>query len=273
MPEQNRARRGAGAIRALAGVLVVLGMHALVVPAFADELIVDDADPAVQLSGSWQTSATTPGFYGGGYLFHTPDHGVATVRWPFPASGVAAEYRAYARWSSGANRATAAVYEVDSQNGISRVQVNQKTGGGQWNLLGTFHFEPGANEGVTLSGEANGVVVADAIAWVGPLGSDAASDLVDTASAQTVQHAVDAGDQPWRLDPVEVARADTAAFGFSPADPMQLIDREIGSAHVRAQHAGNTYDIQLIQPARLGSSGVWVVTSVQLAGPAATPSG
>ena len=255
----------------LVAIVLAMGLHALVAPAFADELIVDDADPAVQLSGPWQMSATTPGFYGGGYLFHTPGHGVATARWPFPASGNSGQYHVYARWSSGANRATAAVYDVTSRNGISHVRVNQKTGGGQWHLLGTFGFEPGPGEGVTLTGEADGVVIADAIAWVGPLGSDPANDISDPAAAQIVQHAVDTGDQPWRLDPLEVARADTAAFGFSAADPMQLIDQEPGSAHVRAQHAGKTYEIHVIQPARLGSSGIWVVTSVQLAGSTATP--
>lgn len=178
-------------------------MHALVTPAFADDLIVDDADPAVQLSGSWQTSATTPGFYGGGYLFHTPGHGAASARWPFPASGSAGRYRLYASWSSGANRATAARYQITSADGVTAVHVNQKNGGTEWHILGTFTFDPGANEGVTLMGEADGVVVAD--------------------------------------------------------------------ARVHAQHAGNTYEIRLIQPARLGPSGIWVVTSVELTGPAAAP--
>lgn len=249
----------------------MLGMHALVAPAFADDLIVDDADPAVQLSGPWQTRATTPGFYGGGYLFHTPGHGAATARWPFPASGSAGRYRVYASWSSGANRATAARYQITSADGVTAVHVNQKNGGTEWHVLGTFTFDPGANEGVTLMGEADGVVVADAIAWVGPLGSNPASDLADPASAQTVQHAVDTGDQPWRLDPLQVARADTAGFGFSPDDPMQLTHEEAGSARVHAQHEGHAYEIRLIQPARLGPSGIWVVTSVQLTGPAAAP--
>jgi hypothetical protein len=271
MPEPSRAGCRAQAMRALAATALVLGLHIFVAPAFADELIVDDADPAVQLSGAWQTSATTPGFYGGGYLFHMPGHGAAAVRWPFPASAIAGQYRAYARWSSGGNRAKTAPYQVDSRDGIHELQINQTTGGGQWHLLGTYAFEPGANEGVTLSGEADGVVVADAIAWVGPLGSDSASELADPASAQTVQHAVDSGDQPWRLDPLQVARADTAAFGLGPDDPLQLIGEESGSARVRAQHAGRTYEIRLIQPARLGLSGIWVVTSVQLTGPAAAP--
>ena len=274
MLDQNRAwcRTRACWVRALLAIaLALLGAHGFVAPAFADVLIVDDADGAVQLSGAWGTSATTPGFYGDGYLFHMRGHGAATVRWPFPGSGIAGQYRVYARWSSGANRATAAGYEVVSKDGIARVRMNQRTGGGQWHALGTFSFEAGTNQGVSLSGDADGVIVADAVAWVGPLGSDAAVGLADLASAQPVQHAADTGDQPWRLDPLEVARADAAALGFGPDDPMDLAREQTGTAQVRAQHAGNRYDIRLIQPARLGASGIWMVTSVQLVAPATAP--
>lgn len=262
MGDQIHAGRRAASLRALAVAALVLAMHALAAPVFADELIGDDADAAVQVSGSWQTSATTPGFYGGGYLFHMPRRGAATVRWPFSAS--AGQYRVYARWTSGSNRTTTAEYQIASRDGLKQVHVNQKSGGGQWHLLGTFNFVPGANEAVTLTGGSDGVVVADAIAWVGPLGADATSDLANPASAESVQHAVDTGDQPWRLDPLQVAHTDTTAFGMSPDDPMQLVHEEPGSARVRAQHAGKTYDIGLIQPARLGPAGIWIVTTVQL---------
>jgi hypothetical protein len=90
--------------------------------------------------------------------------------------------------------------------------------------------------------------------------------LADLASAEPVQRAVDTGDQPWRLDPLEVARADASVLGFGPTDRMQLVEEKAGSARVRARHAGVTCDIQLIQPARLGPSGIWVVESVQPAG-------
>jgi hypothetical protein len=234
-------------------------------------LIVDDADAEVQLSGSRGPSATTPGFYGGGYLFHMPGHGAATVLFPSPTSAAAGDYRVYALWSSGANRARAVVYRVTSQGGTAEIRVNQQTGGGNWHLLGTFTFRSGANEGVSLSGDADGVVVADAVVWVGPVGSDTGLRLPDLSSAQPVQRAVDAGDQPWRLDPLEVARADTAAFGFGPNDPMDLIQEQPGAARVRAQHVGTSYEIRLIQPARLGPSGIWIATSVRPAAPAATP--
>lgn len=91
---------------------------------------------------------------------------------------------------------------------------------------------------------------------------DATSDPDDPASAQSVQRSVDSGDQPWRLDPLEVARADTAVFGINPDDPMQVVQEDAGAARVRAQHAGKVYEIGLTQPERPGPTGIWVVTSV-----------
>ena len=75
MCNRNRAGRGNGPRRALVAAAFVLAASAYGAPALADELIVDNADATVQVSGAWQTSATTPGFYGGGYLFHMPGRG------------------------------------------------------------------------------------------------------------------------------------------------------------------------------------------------------
>src|SRR6266542_3337356 len=271
MLDRNRAQsrpraRRVGALFVLA--IALMGLHGSVGSAWADELIVDDADAAVQLSGAWEPSATTPGFYGGGYMFHVPGHGAAAARWPFPAGGAPGLYHVYARWSSGQNRASAALYQVTDTGGTTPVHVNQQIGGGLWHALGTFKFRPGTGQGVTLRGEADGVVVADAVAWVGPLGENAGVGLADLTTTQPLQHGVDAGDQPWRLDPLEVARADGTVLGFAATDPMQLIDEKTGSAQVRAQHAGASYDIKLVQPARLGPSGIWVVESVRPVGSA-----
>jgi len=86
------------------------------------------------------------------------------------------------------------------------------------------------------------------------------------APTPSLQQAVDNGDQPWRLDPLEVARAEAVALGLSAGDPLELVDRQPGVARVRAGHAGATYEIHLIQPARLGPTGIWVVDSIRRAG-------
>ena len=268
---QNRAewRPRARQVHVLLVLAVALvGLHAPVATGWADELIVDDADAAVQRSGAWEASATTPGFYGGGYLFHASGHGTATIRWPFPAGGAPGRYDVFVRWSSGPNRASTARYDVVDATGATHVTRNQQIGGGRWQALGTFTFDPGQAQGVTLSGDADGVVVADAVAWVGPLDTDAGVGLTDLAAVQPLQRAVDLGDQPWRLDPLDFARADATVLGFGATDPMELVEEKTGSSRVRAQHAGATYEIRVIQPARLGRTGVWVVESVHRLGSA-----
>ncbi len=169
-------------VRALSIVVFgLLSLHAGAPNALADEWIVDDTSATVHLNGSWQRSTTTPGFYGADYLVHAPGKGPALVRWPFPASGTPGRYRVEVRFTSGPNRAAAAPYHVDASDASADVSVNQQVGGGAWHSLGTFTFAPRRGEQVSLSGEADGVVVADAVAWVGPLGTDASDDLADPA--------------------------------------------------------------------------------------------
>jgi N-acetylmuramoyl-L-alanine amidase len=160
-------RRGSS----LGSALLLLGLFTAAAPAWADELIVDNADSSVQVKGKWTATSTTQGFYGSDYLFRTAGDGSATVVWPFPANAAAGRYEVFARWSSGPNRATDATYQVASNAGTAPVAINQQVNGGNWQSLGSFDFQPGKGQGVTLTDKASGVVVADAIRWVGPAGS------------------------------------------------------------------------------------------------------
>ena len=229
----------------------------------ADELVVDNTDSAVRVTGRWQANSTSPGFYGGDYLFHVPGDGASRVTWPFPAAGASGPYAVFARWSSGQNRTTGATYVIASSTGTADVHVNQRIGGTRWHALGTYTFRPNRGQGVTLSDRADGVVVADAVVWVGPIGAaDASIGPEAVASAHALQRSVDAGDEPWRLDPLESARADAVALGLSPSDSFQLLSVETGIARVQAQDGSVTYDIRLVQPTRLGPTGIWVVDKV-----------
>ncbi len=158
--------------RTLTRIVVSLGlvasMAALAAPTYAAELTVDNSDGSVQVKGKWTATKETAGFYGADYLFRTPGTGSSTVTWPFPANGPAGRYAVFARWSSGPNRATNATYQINAANGGTSVPVNQKTNGGTWQSLGTFDFVPSKGQGVTLTDKADGVVVADAIQFVGP---------------------------------------------------------------------------------------------------------
>jgi RHS repeat-associated protein len=79
----------------------------------------------------------------------------------------AGDYQLYARWTASSANSGAAQYTVVHGGGTSLVTVNQKQNGGQWSLLGTWSFAPGAGHQVTLTASSDGNVVADAIKLVG----------------------------------------------------------------------------------------------------------
>ena len=72
------------------------------------------------------------------------------------------DYRVYARWTAHPNRASDAKYTVNTSAGAATVTVDQQAASGQWNLLGTWNFAAG-NASVSLTDQANGYVIADAI--------------------------------------------------------------------------------------------------------------
>jgi N-acetylmuramoyl-L-alanine amidase len=141
-------------------------------PAAAAELIVDNPDGAVQIKGKWTATNTTPGFQASDYLFRVAGDGSSSVFWPFPGTE-AGRYEVFARWSGGPNRATNAPYEVVHNGGTQPVPKNQKDNGGSWQSLGTFAFQPNKGHGVRITDKADGVVVADAIRFVGPASGSA----------------------------------------------------------------------------------------------------
>ena len=152
-------------------LLVVATLCALLLQpavASADELVEDNSSPFVQVTGPWTATTADPGSGAADYLVRPPSAGDATVFWPFPATTSAGQYEVFARWMSGPNRATNALYWVSSESGTVAVTQNQQLNGDAWQSLGSFAFAPGKHQGVTLSDRADGVVVAQAVRWVGP---------------------------------------------------------------------------------------------------------
>ena len=108
--------------------------------------------------GTWPTSTSVSGFEGSEYQYHAAGSGADTFTWPLNATGT---YEVYANWTAHANRASDAQYTIHHSGGSDSVSVNQQQNGGQWNLLGTFTLD--AASSITLTDQANGYVVADAI--------------------------------------------------------------------------------------------------------------
>ena len=135
-----------------------------------------------------------------------------TATWT-PNVAQAGTYEVYARWTSHANRATNATYTVTHGSGSSAVTVDQQQGGATWNLLGTFSLSPGNTHKISLTDQANGFVIADAIRLV-PISIQAEQKLyfVHVDHLNTPRLVADAtGTTVWRWDQQE-------PFGNSPAD-------------------------------------------------------
>ena len=86
--------------------------------------------------------------------------------------------------------------------------------------------------------------------------------IVDNTKAANLQKFVDNGKYPWRLDPVETARADNAsAYGLGISNNYVLKDKNLndGQATATVSHNGRTYQIKLVQPITKGEKGIWAI--------------
>ena len=132
-------------------------------------IVIDNESAATSATGVWPAGTSVGGFLGTGYQSHAAGTGSSAFTWNFPVAQ-AASYQVHARWTAHPNRATNATYTLASASGNVAVSVNQQVNGGAWQLLGTFAFNAG-NASVTLTDQANGFVIADAVMLV-PVGAE-----------------------------------------------------------------------------------------------------
>jgi N-acetyl-anhydromuramyl-L-alanine amidase AmpD len=143
------------------------------VQADCGEVVVDDdggfndssvAD--VSLPSNWVATVATPGYYGSGYHWAPTDPAaIDAAVFSFHLSAPARR-TLDVRYTSGGNRSAQARYLVTAATGatLAVVGVDQRSGGGEWHLLGSWTFPAGWNR-VVLSrrDSGGGVVVADAL--------------------------------------------------------------------------------------------------------------
>lgn len=119
--------------------------------------------------GAWATSSKVSGFHGANYLHDgNTGKGSKSVEWQFTNRPADGWYAVYTRWTSGADRASDVRYEVGDDQAASgstrlRVKKDQRTGGGTWQLLGTFRNPAYVN---VVNYGSNGYVIADAVKFV-----------------------------------------------------------------------------------------------------------
>ena len=143
------------------------------IQAACGEGVVDDAAEfnapgaaSATVPSTWTRADATADYYGGGYRW----------AWTAPGAVAGAEFAFHldsagrrsldARWTSGGNRSTRATYAVIASTGdtLAAVRVDQTTGGGRWQPLGSWVFPAGWSRVVLLRRDAPGaVVIADAV--------------------------------------------------------------------------------------------------------------
>jgi N-acetyl-anhydromuramyl-L-alanine amidase AmpD len=126
----------------------------------------NDASKArMELTGTWSSANSTPGYYGSGYWWaHTEPVSAPATFWFYLPSAQTRTIDAW--WTAGGNRSTSATFIAQNAAGteVGRASRNQQTNGSRWVSLGTWSFSAGWNK-VMLSrwGSTGSVVIADAI--------------------------------------------------------------------------------------------------------------
>lgn len=130
----------------------------------------------------------------------------------------------------------------------------------------TTSVEGGAVGGVvvlTKDGESQRMVIEE-------MGNDKVVTVaVDKKLVEKRQQAVDAGEQTWLLDPVEVVRNDAEKYGFdgkrdsitlvSPLEQTISADKK----KVLVEHGTKYYVVELIQPAGSVGNKIWQIVSIK----------
>jgi Ca2+-binding RTX toxin-like protein len=136
---------------------------ATIEPYYIVDVTVDDADAA--LVGTWTGGSSAAGYYGAGYV-HDGNELPGTKSATFSTRlSQASNYDVFARWPADPSHASNARVEVVDSAGVTHtVAVNQRERGGEWVLLGTYHFGTSADAVVRFRNDgADGFVIADAV--------------------------------------------------------------------------------------------------------------
>jgi hypothetical protein len=125
-------------------------------------IVIDNLDREFSvIGGTWNTAS--PGDrLGPSVRYAAPGTGSARVRFT-PRITVAGNYDVSAWWTAFPNHATNAPYTIRHSGGTTVVRTNQETNGGQWQGIGSYHFNAGTGGYVELSNDANEHVTADAV--------------------------------------------------------------------------------------------------------------
>ncbi|WP_240506261.1 family 10 glycosylhydrolase [Thermoactinospora rubra] len=127
-------------------------------------VVIDNADPGFTAGSAWGTSSYSSQLHGSDYRFASPvaASDPAWFRAAIPSSGT---YRVEVWYPSNSGYNSATPYIVAASGGNQVINVDQRTGGGQWRSLGTFTLAAGTSNvvGVSRWTSTTGYVIADAV--------------------------------------------------------------------------------------------------------------
>lgn len=144
------------------------------------EVVLDNsATSGVTLTGSWSSSATTPGFRGTNYL-HDGNAGKGTKSVLFtPTLTSGGTYHVYLNWTSDPARAINVPVTITHASGSTQLAVNERLSG-QWRDLGVYTFAAGTTGSVRVANTGtSGYVVADAVKFVACAPEEIIQDSTD----------------------------------------------------------------------------------------------
>jgi len=167
----------------------------------AAEIILDNtSSTGVTITGAWTASTSSPGYYGSNYVHDgNTAKGSKSIRFTptIPTSG---RYDVYLRWIDGPTRASNVPVDVVSASGTERLEMDQRTSGGAWVLLGTYTFNAGTSGYLLISTTGtNGYVIADAVRLVpsGEIILDNGGPGVTTTGSWTTSSSAPSSSSGW----------------------------------------------------------------------------
>jgi hypothetical protein len=125
----------------------------------------------VEDAGYSETGAWTPSSVAGWLATKTRTSNVktASAEWR-PDLATAGTYDVYAWVPNNANSTPVARYTIASANGTTVTELDQRSGGSRWVLLGTAEFDAGTSGSVTITNGASGYLRTNAVKFVPVVG-------------------------------------------------------------------------------------------------------
>ncbi|WBB91605.1 DNRLRE domain-containing protein [Verrucosispora sp. WMMC514] len=195
------------------------------VPVGKHVVLVDNSDfNNVTTTGTWTAATTAGNKYGPNYATRPAGTGTNTFTWQLnvPQAGT---YEVFARYPQVSGAATDARYTVKHGGGDTVKTVNQTANAGTWVSLGSYSLTEGNSHTVSLSDQATGTVVADAVKVVRDTTGVTDNEKVDYAYRYDPN-----GNLQTITDSSPNARVDTYSVAYTGLNQVQTVtERKSGT--------------------------------------------